>query len=117
MRKRGSEPLTGADHLIMSAQSAVDSGLPYSDVFRDMLYSAVVPHGADALLLEMIASRPLVAHEAGPATIIDAAVQVALEQRDAKGALEATILGVALLAKWPDYLAAIDQHPTLTARD
>ncbi len=68
------------------------------------------------LLAEVIAAAPLRVHEAAPAAIINSAVTVALDRGDIEGAREASILGVALLAKWPEYLIAVGQHPTLVSR-
>lgn len=110
MKRRGPQ-LSGADYLAGVAAQAAERGQPFADYFARMVTSAVMPD--PLLLMEGIANRPLKAHEASPVAIIVSAVQLALSRRDDQGAEEALTMGAALLAKWPEYLAAGEVHPTL----
>lgn len=117
-RKR-SEPapaLTGADYLLALAHNAAGREQPFAHEFHRMISAAMSPSAAP-LYREAIATRPLRAHEASPASIVVGAVQAALANGDRESAQEALQVGVSLLAKWPAYLdGGIDGHPDLVMR-
>lgn len=72
--------------------------------------------GQCTLLTEATATRPLEEHEASPVSILLATHQAVLEQGDAESVTEVLQVGLALLAKWPHYLAAMEEHPSLELR-
>jgi hypothetical protein len=118
MRKRG-KPMSGADYLMGAAQTAIQQGRPYSQRFGDLLWLAFNVNAASdemPLFIETFAQRPLEAHEAAPAVIVDTAVSVALERGDLAGAKEALMTGLKLFALWPEFLVVQDEHPSLTAK-
>jgi hypothetical protein len=104
--------MTGADYLLAMADDARQSGLPYADLFQHMVMQAF---GDETLLTtEVVAKRPLKDHESTPVMVILTACKAARESRDMEARGEVLGVGLALLAKWPEYLAVgTGRHPTL----
>jgi hypothetical protein len=69
-----------------------------------MASTAVLPCES-ASRLETVARRPLAHHEASALAIIGGAYRTAM------AAEEIVMFGLALLAKWPDYLATAMEAP------
>jgi hypothetical protein len=101
--------MTGADYLVVMADDAVQKGEPYAAEFRDMIETAIlVPEFNPAPTeLEAIVDRPLRDHEVVAGTVA-AALHLAVKNRDSESADELIMNGLRLLAKWPDYLAALN---------
>lgn len=104
--------MSGGDYLLGIADTCQKQGQPYAAEFRRMIMQC---YGDDDLLIgEVIAKRPLREYEASPASILVNAVQLATQRGDTTAIDEILRVGLALLAKWPDYLAAsADGHPNL----
>jgi hypothetical protein len=103
--------LAGADFLILAAEEARESGHPYAFEFAAMVMAAFV--GDELLSTTALAQRPLKDYEAVPVTIVRMAVEMARERGDRKSVDEAVIVGLGLLAKWPEFLdqASDEGHP------
>jgi hypothetical protein len=69
--------------------------------------------GRGELLSEVVATRPLEADEASPVSILLAAHEAAATMGDTESVTEVLRFGMALLAKWAEWLAMIEQHPRL----
>jgi hypothetical protein len=104
--------MTGADFLLAMADDARQSGLPYAERFQHMVWQAF---GNETMLTtELVAKRPLKDHESTPVAVILAAHKAARERGDLQARGEVLGVGLALLAKWPEYLAfGTEHHPTL----
>src|SRR5437016_2221607 len=113
MKRKKSDRMTGADYLLMFSQAALDSERPYAWKFQEMIYSAFGPDPEVPLFGDLIAKRGLVEYEAAPVAIILAAHEHALANRDTESAQEIPRVGLALLAKWSEYLIAVSAHPRL----
>jgi hypothetical protein len=97
--------LSGGDYLLGISDTCQKQGQPYAAEFRRMVMQC---YGTEELLIgEVIAKRPLKEHEASPASIIINAVELAQQRGDTESIEEILRVGMALLAKWPDYLAAL----------
>ena len=106
--------ITGADFLILMADDAMKSGMPYADQFRHMVMRTFDMQEATSLETKTVAQRPLTEHEAAPVTIIAAALEAAAERGDKESQAEVLRVGLLLLAKWPEYLTTLPRgHPTL----
>lgn len=117
MARRRSQPsMTGPDYLMAAARSASDGGRAYADDFSNMLWAAFV--GDPGLLSGAIGRRPLNDYEAAPVAIILGAFQLARSNQDVESAIEVLQVGMALLAKWPEYLDGVADggHPALMFR-
>jgi hypothetical protein len=107
---RRSKP-TGADYVIAVAADQRHRN-EYASAFTDMVTTAATgPMAEPMMVLEAIALRPLRLHEATPVAILNVAFNEAVKRRDRKAIEEIAMFGLALLAKWPDYLVALDMHP------
>ncbi len=112
------------------AETAWETGQPYSSEFANMVYSAFAPldipgipdlSGTEFMMgqlpTEMMATRPLEEHEASPVSIILGAFEAAEDKGDAEAQIEVLRLGLTLLAKWPEYLLMTPTgHPSLAFR-
>lgn len=106
--------LTGPDLILAVAERAREREQPFSVEFSTMVQQAIL--GRDMLLTEATATRPLDEHEASPVSILLGAYQAAINQGDAESIMEVLQFGLALLAKWPSYLAVMEEHPSLELR-
>jgi hypothetical protein len=107
--------LTGGDFLLLMAEEARERRLPYAERFQHMVSQALNPFDREAMLTtELVAQRPLKEHEETPIRVILAAHKAARERGDVQARGEVLGLGLALLAKWPEYLVfGAEHHPTL----
>jgi hypothetical protein len=112
--RKGSK-LRGGDFLLLMATEAKERRLPYAERFQHMVMQALDPFDGEGMLTtELVAQRPLKEHEETPVRVILAAHQAARERGDVQARGEVMGLGLALLAKWPEYLLfGTDRHPTL----
>lgn len=103
--------LRGGDFLLLAAEEARESGHPYAFEFAEMVTSAFI--GDELMSTTALAQRPLRDYEAVPVTIVRMALQMARERGDRKSVDEALIVGLSLLAKWPEFLdgASDEGHP------
>lgn len=101
--------VTGFDLLLVAAESAAQSSQPYAYEFLLMIRQAA--SGYASLVTEAIANRPLKEHEASPVAIILGAAELAYQRGDDVAVREVLRVGTALLAKWPEYLRAMEIHP------
>jgi hypothetical protein len=113
MARNKKPQLTGADYIIGVADNAAESGLPYAGLFGRMAMNAVTPAGNPPLLVEVIPQRELRDYEAAPVAILRGAYEAAKSRKDRESMDEIMTFGLALLAKWPDYLVTVGEHPTL----
>lgn len=110
-RKRSQ--LTGPDYLIAVASEAANSGQPYAATFARLAQESALGERPGMLLAEMVATRPLNDYEASPVSIIIGAMQMAQQNRDSESCDEILRFGLALLAKWPEFLVMRQIHPDL----
>jgi hypothetical protein len=102
--------MSGADYVITAAHDAAVMGAPFARWLWEMASTAVLP-SESASRLETAAHRPLAHHEASALAIIGGAYRTAMMREDAMAAEEIVMFGLALLAKWPDYLATAMEAP------
>lgn len=104
--------LTGADFLIGVANQVAESDTPFASQFLMMAQQAVLDEGF--LVTQVTAARPLREDEAVAVSIIYTAFQLAMEKGDEEAPMEVLRVGLAMLAKWAEYLAVIEIHPHLS---
>ena len=102
--------MSGADYVITAAHDAAVMGVPFARWLWEMASTAVLPCES-ASRLETVAHRPLAHHEASALAIIGGAYRTAMMREDAMAAEEIVMFVLALLAKWPDYLATAMDAP------
>lgn len=111
--KKNQPQLTGPDYLSAVAEEAKERGQPWAEEFGAMLWNAFDTR-EPVLLIHAQATRPLKEFEASPVSIILGAYQMAMTNKDLESANEVLRVGLALLAKWPDWLCSTaDGHPEL----
>lgn len=104
--------LTGADFIIAVANQMAESDKPFANQFLMMVQQAMLNEGM--LVTQITAARALNDDEATAVAIIFTAFQMAMEKGDREAPAEVLRVGLALLAKWPEYLAVMDAHPRLS---
>jgi hypothetical protein len=102
---------SGGDYLALSAEECLRPDNPYGNQFKSMVWSVFmddIPSVASA-----VANRPLRDYEMAPVAVVVDAAQKACDRGDAEGLKEVLLVGLSLLAKWPDFLNITSEggHP------
>jgi hypothetical protein len=103
--------LLAYEFLLRSSEHLESRGIPWAAEFGMMTNQSLYP-GTPMLEMELVATQMPRPHEFGPAMAIVGPFAMAQQRNDVKVAKAVVIIGSALLAKWPAWLAiSADGHP------